>query len=174
VLFQDEARFGRINNRHRRCWAPIWERPVVAQQAIREFIYALAVACPQDGNFSSLIMPQVDTEVMSIFLAHVASEFQGVHCLIFLDQAGWHVTGKLRVPNSITLIPLPPYSPELNPIEPVWAHLRENYFGNLYLDSLDKVENTLCSGLYDLSNNKELVSSITSFDWLKTINLTSN
>lgn len=116
ILFEDEARFGRLSDQ-RRCWAPMWERPIVRRQVIREFVYALAAVCPASGEIPSLIMPWVATEVMSIFFAHTALELKGAHCLMFLDRARWHIARDLRVPKSITLLPLPSHSPELNPVE---------------------------------------------------------
>jgi hypothetical protein len=119
VLFQDESCFGRISDR-RRCWAPIHERPIVGQQVVREFVYAIAAVCPPSGHLTSLVMPWLDTEIMSIFLAHVSIEFKDAHCLMFLDAAGWHTAKQLRTPKNITLSFLPPYSPELNPVEHIW------------------------------------------------------
>jgi hypothetical protein len=75
LLFQDEARFGRLSD-HRRCWAPWPLRPAVGQQVIREYVYGLVAVSPQDGKFSSLVLPWVDTEAMSVFLAQ-ASVVQG-------------------------------------------------------------------------------------------------
>lgn len=173
VLFQDESCFGRISDL-RRCWAPMHERPIVGQQVIREFVYAIAAVCPHSGRLTSLVMPWVDTEVMSIFLAHVSIEFKDDHCLMFLDGAGWHIAKELRVPKNITLLFLPPYSPELNPVEHIWEHLRENYFGNQSFDSLDEVEDTLCSALRTIGQDYHLVSSLTYFDWFKTLPLMSN
>jgi len=173
ILFQDEARFGRLSDQ-RRSWAPMGTRPTVGRQVIREFVYAIAAVCPASGEMPSLIMPWVDTEIMSVFLTHTALELKDTHCLMFLDRARWHIAKDLRVPKNITLLPLPPYSPELNPAEHIWDHLRENYFGNEVFDSLDRVEDTLCAGLAALGKDKKLVSSLTYFDWLKTINLTSN
>jgi len=173
LLFEDEARFGRLSDQ-RSCWAPMGERPIVGKQLIREFIYAIAAVCPHDGNLVSLIMPWCDTEIMSIFLTHTSLELKGAHGLMFLDGAKWHSAERLRVPPNITLLLLPPYSPELNPAEHIWDHLRENYFGNEVFDSLDRVEDTLCSALHDLGKDNKLVSSLTYFDWLKTLILTSN
>jgi len=166
ILFEDEARFGRISDQ-RRCWAPMWTRPIVGRQVIREFVYAIVAVCPESGDIPSLVMPWVDTEIMSIFLTYTGMELKNTHCLMFLDRARWHIAKDLRVPKNLSLLPLPPYSPELNPVEHIWDHLRENYFGNAVFDSLQEVENTLCSGLHALGKDKKLVSSLTYFDWLK-------
>ena len=166
VLFQDEGRFGRISN-HRRCWGPLPKRPAVGQQVIRQFIYTLLVVSPHDGKISSLIAPWVDAEIMSIFLNLIAKEFPDDFCLIFLDGAGWHRANNLRVPKSMKLIFLPPYRPELNPVESLWDHLRENYFSNRVFDSLDQIEDTLCKAIRNLIDNPDTVHSITSYPWIQ-------
>lgn len=173
VWFQDETRFGRISDL-RRCWAPFPDRPIVGHQVIREYVYALGAVNPFEGQLRCLIMPWVDAEIMSVFLAYVASQCPGEHILMFLDGAGWHRANELRVPPTIKLSFLPPYSPELNPVEPLWRHMRENYLGNRVFDTLDEVENSVCAALGQLIRQPETVRSIACFDWLNTLSMTSN
>ena len=173
LLFQDEARFGRISDQ-RRCWAPWPVRPIVGQQIVREFVYGLAAVSPFDGELCSLILPWVDTETISVFLAHTAARFPDEDCLMFLDGAGWHRAQAWRVPPSMHLLPLLPYSPELNPVEHLWEYLRENYIGNQFFSSLDAVIDQLNTGLHHLHTHPSLVESMTCFDWLKTISMTLN
>jgi len=97
LLFQDEARFGCISD-ERRCWAPWPLRPIVGHQIIREFVYGLAAVSPFDGELSSRVLPWVDSETMSLFLAHTAARFPNDHCLMLLDGAGWHTAAALQVP----------------------------------------------------------------------------
>lgn len=170
ILFQDEARFGRISS-HKRCWAPTGIRPNVNSQIIREFIYAIGAVCPWEGEFESLIMPYVDTTIMSIFLQYIANVYPDHFLIMILDKAGWHNARELKVPEKMKIVFLPPYSPELNPMEHIWDHLRENYFSNIAFDSLDEVENTLCEGLKNLFHNHEMVKSLTKFYWLNSISL---
>ena len=141
---------------------------------VREFVYTLAAVCPYDGALSSLIMPWVDAEIMSIFLSHTAQEFSADFCLLFLDGAGWHRARELRIPASMKLLFLPSYSPELNPVEHLWDHIRDNYFKNLALGSLDDVENLLVEALCNLSSQSAVVKSMTDFYWLNTVCMTSN
>jgi len=86
-MFQDEGRFGRIND-PRRCWAPPGVRPQVGAQLVREYSYAFAAVSPQDGTLDSLILPEVNTETMSIFLAEVAARHPQDFILMVLDGAG--------------------------------------------------------------------------------------
>ena len=173
LLFQDEARFGRLSD-HRRCWAPWPCRPSVRQQVVREYIYGVLAVSPDDGKLSSLVLPWVDAQAMSVFLAQVGQDFPGDYCLMVLDGAGWHSAAALRVPPNLRLLPLPPYSPELNPVEHLWEHLRENYFGNQVFPSLKAVEDRLCLGLRNLEQQPEIVKSTTCFEWVKPLCLTLN
>jgi len=171
LLFEDEGRFGRISDR-RRCWAPMPTRPTVGHQIVRQYVYAFVALCPFDGRIASLILPWSDTITMSIFLRHTARQFAEEFCIIILDGAGWHHANELQVPENVGLIFLPPYSPELNPVEHVWEHLRKYHFRNQALPDLDTVEETLMSGIVSLIADPELVRSFALFSWLKTLRLT--
>ena len=73
------------------------------------------------------------------------------------------------VPENIRLLPLPPYSPQLNPLEHIWEEIREKWFPNLVFDSLGAVEDRLVQALFALENNPPLVASTTGFDWVISI-----
>ncbi len=171
LLFQDEARFGRISDR-RRCWAPSPSRPVVARQVVREFLYAFVAVCPLDGQMASLTLPWVDAQTMSLFLAHTARCFSHEYCIVFLDRAGWHIAQELQRPQNLHLEYLPAWSPELNPVEPLWRYLREHYLGHHVFPDLPSVEARVCEGLQALHQNPMRVRSITNFSWLNTLCMT--
>ena len=114
VMFADEARFGRIN-RPRPCWAPIDTRPEVASQLIREYIYLYGAVSPKDGTCVYLIMPRSDTECFQAFLNVLSRKFARQDILMVLDGAPNHRCSGLVLPGNISLLFLPPYSPELNP-----------------------------------------------------------
>ena len=170
LMFQDEARFGRIND-PRRCWAPPGVRPEVGMQIVREYTYAFGAASPHDGTLVSLILPVVTAEAMSIFLAEVAQRHPEDFILMVLDGAGWHRAFTLVIPENMKLLPLPPYSPQLNPMEHIWDEVREKWFANEVFDGLDGVENRLEESLVYLEQNKSLIASITGFDWIISIPL---
>lgn len=173
LMFQDEARFGRIND-PRRCWAPPGMRPEVGMQIVREYTYAFGAVSPHDGALVSLILPVVTAEAMSIFLAEVAQRHPEDFILMVLDGAGWHRASTLVVPENMRLLPLPPYSPQLNPTEHIWDEVREKWFANTVFDALDGVEDRLEESLAYLEQNKSLVASITGFDWIISIPLIAN
>jgi len=164
-MFQDEGRFGRINI-PRTCWAPIGIRPVVGSQVVREYSYVYAAASPTDGVLDSLILPEANASMFSLFLEEVSARHVEEFIIMFVDGAGWHRTDELILPENIHLAFLPPYSPELNPAEHIWECIRENWFANKTFNSLDAVENTLVEALVSLENDSVRVQSLTGFHWI--------
>ena len=164
-MFADEARFGRMN-RLRPCWAPIGTRPEVAAQLIREYIYLYGAVSPKDGTCVYLIMPTSNTACFQAFLHMLARRFARQDILLVLDGAPNHRCGDLAVPNNITLLYLPPYSPELNPKENLWDELREKIFKNYALKSMDDVYATLDEAAFHNERNPTVVRSITSFPYI--------
>lgn len=169
-MFQDEGRFGRISD-PRRCWAPEGCRPDVPQQIVREYTYAFAAVCPHDGIMDSLILPEVNASMMSLFLAEVASRHVDEFILMFMDQAGWHKARGLIIPKNMRLIWLPPYSPQCNPVEHVWEEIREKWFYNMVFASMDAVEDMLVDALIKLEHDQKRILSLTGFDWLISIRM---
>ena len=165
LMFQDEARFGRIND-PRRCRAPKGLRPEVGMQIVREYTYAFGAASPHDGVLDTLVLPVVTAEAMSIFLAEVARRHPEEFILMFLDGAGWHRANNLVIPENMKLEALPPYSPQLNPMEHIWDEVREKWFTNEVFESMDGVEDRLVEALAALECDQELVASTTGFDWI--------
>ena len=168
LFVQDEGRFGRISDT-RRAWSPRGCRPVAPRQIVREYIYAYTAVCPALGKMISLILPWANTDMMSIFLQEVSKSYQDYFIVMLVDGAGWHTSKKLAIPENIRLIKQPSYSPELNPAEHIWEELREKYFSNKALRSLDEVENRLCNGLVKLSENPGKLKSMTNFPYLRNI-----
>lgn len=164
-MFEDEARFGRISD-PRQCWAPKGVRPCVGAQIVHEYTYTFVAVSPHDGTLDSLILPEVNTETMSIFLDEVSKRHRDEFIIMFVDGAGWHKALKLKIPKNMKLLYLPPYSPELNPIEHLWEEIRKNWFVNLVFNNINAVEDTLIDALVTLENDKERVLSLTGFNWI--------
>ena len=129
LMFQDEARFGRMV-RSRRCWAPMPERPVVANGYQREFVYVYGAVSPMEGELDWMICPKMNTERMGEYLAQVAAAYPIEFIVMVVDGASSHVAKDLVVPENIRLLRLPSYSTELNPQEHVWDEIREKEFSN--------------------------------------------
>ena len=155
-MFTDEARFGRMN-RPRPCWAPIGTRPEVAAQLIREYIYLYGAVSPEDGTCVYLVMPSSNTASFQIFLDVLARRFRRQDILLVLDGAPNHRSGDLVVPDNITLLYLPPYSPELNPKENLWDEIREKIFKNYALKSMDAVRAKLKEKVAYIDRSPKLV-----------------
>lgn len=172
-MFEDEARFGRISD-PRRCWAPPGVRPEVSTQFVREYEYAFATVSPQDGLLDTLVLPTVNTEAMNIFLAEVSRRHAEEFIVMVLDGAGWHKARRLLVPANMRLLFLPPWSPQLNPVEHVWDEVREKWFTNRVFASLNAVEEQLITALKTLEEDSPRVASLTGFDWIKTIPLNAH
>jgi transposase len=164
-MFADEARFGRIN-RPRPCWAPRRISPQVACQLIREYIYLYGAVSPQDGTCVYLIMPTSNTACFQSFLNVLSRRFARQDILLVLDGAPNHRCGALAVPDNITLLFLPPYSPELNPKENLWDEIREKLFKNYALKSIDAVQSKLEEAILYIERNPQIVKSITSFPYI--------
>lgn len=172
-MFQDEGRFGLLGT-PRRCWAPSGVRPVVGARLERKYIYAFSAVSPHDGVLDSLVLPWVNAETMTLFLAEVAQRHASEFVVMVMDQAGWHLAGELMVPPNMRLIFLPPYSPELNPAEHLWDALREEAFANTVFADLDAVEQALTKGLCALEANPNRTQSMTGFDWITSISLNAS
>ncbi len=172
-MFQDEGRFGLLGD-PRRCWAPKGIRPVVGARLVRQYTYAFSAVSPHDGVMDSLVLPFVNAETMSMFLALVASRHSEDFIVMVMDRAGWHIAEALQVPANMRIVFLPPYSPELNPAEHIWKALREGWFVNTVFRNMRAVVDTLCQGIRTLEFNLERTQSLTGFDWITSISLNAN
>jgi transposase len=132
----------------------------------QEYTYAYGAVSIADGRWDSLILPQTNAVCMQIFLDEIASRYPGDRLVMVLDGAGWHREGELVVPKNIKLLALPPYSPELNPVENIWEELREKSFDNKVFDSLDALEEQLLRSLQHLENHPEITKSIAGWPWI--------
>src|SRR5271156_3148381 len=127
LWFQDEARIGQKNKITRR-WAERGTRPFALKDQRTASAYIFGAICPALGKATGLVLPFCNTEAMELHLKEIALDVQpGAHAVLFVDQAGRHVTAQLSVPENMTLVPLPSKSPELNPVENIWQYMRDNY-----------------------------------------------
>jgi len=131
-----------------------------------EYTYAYAAVDVASGVLDTLVLPQVNTDCMQIFLDEVAQRHCHEHIVLVLDGAGWHRSTTLRVPPNIYLLPLPPYAPELNPVEHLWDELREKHFHNRVFDSFDALQDQLVSALRITEMATERVRSIVAWPWI--------
>ena len=98
----------------------------------------LGAVCPGSGQSCGLLAPHLDTAVVNLFLQQLSQQIDpDVSAVLRWDQAGFHLSRALVVPHHIRLLPLPPYSPELNPVENLWHYLKSHYWSNRCYDSYE-------------------------------------
>jgi hypothetical protein len=165
VMFQDEARFGRLSD-PRRCWAPAPLRPVVRVALVREYTYAYAAVSPQDGALDWMLTAKMDTLNMSAFLDHVSQRHVDDYIVMVLDGASSHRSHDLCIPGNMALVRLPSYSPELNPAERLWEEIREKEFANRVFDSLGEAIAQAALGLKRLELMPDGLQSLTGWPWI--------
>lgn len=159
VFFEDEGRFGRIS-REMRCWVRKDMVPSVPRQMVREYIYAYSALSAQTGDCFSMISPYCNTDCMNTFLCQLASHYKNYRIVLLLDKAGWHISKTIDLPQNLLLMHLPPYSPELNPVELLWREIRKAEFHNEIFNSLDDVENTLVKTLAEYHKNPSAIKQL--------------
>jgi transposase len=144
VWFQDEARVGQRGT-VTRTWAKKGTRPRLIRQQQFESAYIFGAACPVRDEAVGLVMPYVNTEAMLIHLEHISAKIpKGRHGVIVLDKATWHTTKRLKKFANLSLLPLPPASPELNPTEQVWQALRDESLANRCYKDYDDIIKACC------------------------------
>jgi transposase len=170
IWFQDEGRFGQKGRVAHRWWRR-GERPLGLCDRRFSSTYIYATVCPETGESFALVMPKVNTVSMNTFLEEFSKSLEpNVLALLIMDRAGWHGARKLTMPENIIPVPLPSYSPELNPVERVWLYLRERFMSHrLFNDYNDIVE--ACSKAWNaLAADTERLRSLTSYPWLPCVN----
>jgi hypothetical protein len=165
IWFGDQARVGQKNKITRR-WALRGTRPSAPRDQRTASTYIFGAICPKEGKAAGLVLPRCNSAAMTLHLAEVATSVApGAHAVMLVDQAGWHVSHKLVVPPNLTLIPLPPKCPELNPIENVWQFMRDNWLSNRVFRSGDDIVNHCCAAWNKLVDQPWRIMSIGLRDW---------
>ena len=169
VWFQDEARFGQQNNTTR-LWAAKGSRPRAIRQQQFEYAYLFGAVCPGTGKTEALITPFVNKEAMTQHMKQISEVTEhGRHAVVIMDGAGWHTFDTAQPFDNVTLIKLPPYSPELNPIEQVWQWLRQRHLSNRTFSGYEEIVSACTTAWNKFRADVKTVRSICSRDW---INLT--
>lgn len=163
LMFQDEAGFGRIN-KPKHCWCRKGVRPSVPCHHIREYRYVYGAVEPLTGDSCFLIMPYCNTVCMNVFLEHLSASYPDDYIILVCDGAAWHKSSTLKVFPNIELMFIPPYTPEMNPIEQIWKELRARGFHNEVFQTLEKVVDRLCDTICNLT--ADTIRSITARNWI--------
>jgi len=165
IWFCDEARVGQKNKITRR-WAPRGTRPSAPSDQRTQSAYIFGAICPAEGKAAGLILPRCTTQAMALHLEEISLAIApGHHAVLMLDQAGWHLSPKLKVPDNITLLPLPSKSPELNPVETVWQYMRDNWLSNRVFSSYPDILDHCCEAWNRLVDQPCTIMSIGLRQW---------
>lgn len=143
VMFFDEGRFG-LRSTTMRIWAEKGKRlTVLVQQGFKNF-YGYTAVCPFDGSNFSLLLSGVNTDYMNVYLENLSDEFKDYQIILIMDQAGWHKSKNLTIPANINIEFLPPYSPELNPVEKLWEWIKKECSHNFIYEKIDDLWDAVC------------------------------
>lgn len=166
LLFMDEAGFGRISEPSY-CWCPSGVRPTVPCHRVREYVYAFGAVDPIEGDSYFIVAPKCNTVWTNEFLKVLSDAFKNDYLLICTDNASWHKSQTLKIPDNIIIQYLPAYTPEMNPIEQIWKEVRKDGFKNTLFNTLDNVVDKLCSSLVALT--KDVIKSVCGRDWIRSM-----
>jgi transposase len=130
--------------------------------------YIFGAVCPKRDTGIALVMPKANADAMNRHLIEISKNVPvGVHAVIIIDGAGWHRTRKLEVPHNLSLMMLPPYSPELNPQENIWQYMRQNYLAGEIFDSYEHIVDACCSAWNALIAEAGRIAAIATRKWIE-------
>jgi transposase len=165
VWYQDEARIGQKGTLTR-TWAIKGTRPRLVRQQQFEYAYLFGAVCPARDEAVAIVMPAVNTDSMLIHLQHISAKIpEGRHAVIILDRATWHTTKRLKQLFNITLLSLPPASPELNPTEQVWQLLRSEHLANRCFTGYEDIVQASCDAWNWFVNSPGRVKKLCTRTW---------
>lgn len=160
VYFQDESRFGQQGT-NTNLWAERGSRPTAVRQTEYEYLWVLGAVCPETGHAEGLLSPQLNTKVINSFLKSFSETIpEGEHAVMIWDGAGFHTSKALKVPENVSLVQLPPYSPELNPIENLWHYLKSHFWSNRAYDDYEALEEAAMTAWRTAVLDEELVKTV--------------
>ena len=165
IWYEDETRVGQQGSISR-TWFIKGKRPRLVRQQQFLNAYIFSAACPEKDKAVGFISPVCNKEAMQIHLNMIAQSVEG-HAVILLDGAGWHSANSLIIPSNITLLKLPPYSPELNAKENFWQSLKSKYLSNLVFSSVEHIMDTCEKAWLDFVSIKGNIQKICSRKWAR-------
>ena len=169
IWLQDEARFGQQNTTTK-LWAEKGSRPRAVKQQQFEYAYLFGSVCITNGASEALVVPYVNKDIMMTHLQQISDRTQiDRHAVIIMDGAGWHSDDIDADFKNLTIIKLPPYSPELNPIEQVWSWLRQHHLANRCFSGYDSIVETVCDAWNDFVSDSKRVIKMCTRDWMSLI-----
>lgn len=167
IWWQDEARVGQ-KGEMTYIWALKGSRPRAPKDLRFGNQYIFGAVCPEHSKGAALVLPCVNAHTFTLHLQEISLHVaEGSHAVLLIDQAGWHVTDKIVVPENISILHLPPYSPELNPTENIWEFLKANFLKNRVFGMIGDITDACCNAWNNLVAEVGRIRSIASRDWAK-------
>jgi transposase len=144
-----------------RQWAITGTRPTAWRQTQYDYLYVLGAVCPQTGQSVGLLAPYLNTDSVNAFFREFEKETDpDVHVVMIWDQAGFHTSKSVKAPANVTIIALPPYSPQLNPIERLWLYKRKHYWSNHIYDNYDHLLKAATESWHKVCLDADKIKSI--------------
>ncbi len=149
-----------------RGWAPKGTRPRRIRQRQFKSSYIYGAICPKKDKGCALILPEASTEGMQLHINEISKHVtRGYHAIVVMDGAGWHIAKDLVIPKNITIIKLPPYSPELNPMEQAFQQLRKLKLSNACYKDYEDIDNACIEAWNEFVEEKGAIKSLALRDW---------
>jgi DDE superfamily endonuclease len=147
-------------------WAKTGSRPRQPKDQRYDKAYVFGAVCPSRNIGAAVIMPYANTEAMQVQVDEIGKTVApGAHGLIIFDKAAWHTTRKLKIPENLTMVPLPPACPELNAAENIWQYVRNNYLSNRIFEGYNAIVDACESAWNKLLKEPGRIKSIAERDW---------
>lgn len=142
-------------------WAKTGSRPTAVRQTQYDWLWVSAFVCPETGRALGAMHPDLDAGRINQLLTDFAAELpEDEHAVLVWDNAGFHTAGTIKVPRNVTLLPLPPASPELNPAENLWHYLKSHHWSNRCYEDYDALMTAACEAWNIVSLDAELIRSV--------------
>jgi hypothetical protein len=168
IWFKDEARVGQKGTLTY-VWGVKGSRPRAVADQRYACAYIFGAICPAKGTGAALVLPFANTDGMNMHLLEISRNVTvGSHAVVIMDGAGWHIAHALKIPDNITVLKLPPYSPELNSQENIWQYLRQNHLANRIFDTYTGIVDACCKAWNALIAQPKTITSIGNRPWLET------
>lgn len=165
LWWQDETRVGQQGSITRQ-WAIKGTRPRAVRQQQFLNAYLFGAVCPARNKGAAIVSPYANTHAMNEHLKEISSQVEeGKHAVVIMDQAGWHTAEKIILPDNISILHLPAYSPELNPEEKPWYWLKQHHLANRAFSSVEDIIDACCYAWNDFVAQPNLIKSMCSVEW---------
>lgn len=165
MWFQDETRVG-LRGSVTRLWAERGRTPEAPQQMDYEWSYLFGAVNPLTGEHFGLVLPEVNTEMSALFFEAMSEQVGPErHAVVIVDGAGWHRPRCVAAVDNLTLLFLPPYSPQLNVIERLWRWIKERFVSNSVFETIEALVDQLCEAWRTLT--PDLLQTLCRAEWIQ-------